>query len=214
MGKTMTLHIQHCTKNDLDEHIELFPSTRIFYGDYPYRVDIKGPGHPHPDFDPHLHYEITDFLRSSNMFYCRQNLNVAGRRIYFGLHNDFLWFVNWMSEFIDSVHAPISEQHILDMHTPGLVLRDMLWHSKFDQRVEFSKSFRSNMMSDLFSTKALMQFVKTNFEDYRWSTTKWDWHYNYLYCNSQEYTELEGFINLTFKRSIRRTDKLKLFCEL
>ena len=211
MGKTMTLHIQHCTKNDLDKHINLYPSTRIFYSDYPYRADIKGPGHPHPDFDPHYHYEITDFLRSSNMFFCRQNHNTAGRRIYFGLHNDFLWFVNWMSEYIDSVHAPISEQHILDLHTPGLILRENLWHSRFNQRIEFSKSFINRKE---FSTKALMQFVEANFEDYRWATTKWDWHYNYLYCDSAEYTALEGFINLTFKKVIRRTDKLKLFHEL
>ena len=211
MGKHMTLHIQHCTKNDIEDHIELLPSTRIFYNDYPYRVDIKGPGHPHPDFDPHFHYEITDFLRVSNMFFCRQNLNVAGRRIYFGLHNDFLWFVNWMSDFVKCIHAPISEQHILDLHTPGLILRDKFWHSQFDQRIEFSKSFVNR---NEFSTNALMKFVDSNFDNYRWSTTRWDWHYNYLYCNSAEYTDLEGFINLTFKKAIRRTDKLKLFNEL
>tara|TARA_Y100001972_G_scaffold108811_1_gene139122 strand:+ start:232 stop:867 length:636 start_codon:yes stop_codon:yes gene_type:complete len=211
----MTLHIQHCTKNDFDKDIELLPSTRVFYNDYPYRVDIKGPGHPHKDFDPHFHYEITDFLRTSNMFFCRQNLNVAGRRIYFGLYDDFLWFVNWMSDYIRTIHAPVSEQHILDLHTPGLILRDKLWHSQFDQRLEFSKSYvRLGSQSKEYSTKALMEFVKTNFEDYRWATTKWDWHYNYLYCNSAEFTDLEGFINLSFKKLIRRTDKLKLFNEL
>lgn len=224
MGKNMTLHIQHCTKKDVDKHIKIYPSTKIYFGDYPYRVCIKGPGHPHPDYDPNMHWEVTDFLRTTNMFYKRELHTPKSRNIYFSLWDDFLWFVNWMSDYIDSVHVPVSEQHILDMHTPGLVLRDQNWYRKFDTRIEFSVGLptswkhRPEVNKDQDLRSSIYNFVQTNFEDYRFSITDNSiyskWFYNYLYCDMKEWKDLEAFAFLSFKHNIRTVDKIKLFSEL
>lgn len=218
----MTLHIQHCTKKDVDEHIKIVPSTKIYFGDYPYRVKIKGFGHPHPTYDPHYHWDITDFLRTANLFYKRELHNSGGRNIYFAIWDDFVWFVNWMSDYVSEVHVPISTQHILDMHTPGLILRDKLWHGKYNFRVEFSMMHERYPVNKFLQKKEvaaderekIYRFVETNFDSYRFSNKETRWFYNYLYCDQEEWNALEGFANLSFKKSIRLVDKIKLFSEL
>lgn len=220
MGKDMTLHIQPCTKEHIDEHIKIVPSTRIYFGDYPYRVKIAGPGHPHPNYDPNFHWDITDFMRTANLLYKRELHNTAGRNIYFALWDDFIWFVNWMSDYVSEVHAPINEQHILDMHTPGIVLRDKLWHGRFNFRVEFSMMRQRDPVTfnmqevPMGEREKIFHFIETNFEDYRFSNKDTKWFYNYLYCDQEEWNALEGFANLSFKHSIRLVDKIKLFSEL
>jgi len=165
-------------------------------------------------------WDITDFMRTANLLYKRELHNTAGRNIYFALWDDFIWFVNWMSDYVSEVHTPINEQHILDMHTPGIVLRDKLWHGRFNFRVEFSMMRQRDPITfnmqevPMGEREKIFHFIETNFEDYRFSNKDTKWFYNYLYCDQEEWNALEGFANLSFKHSIRLVDKIKLFSEL
>jgi len=218
MEMAMTLHIQHCIKKELPEHVELLPSTKVYFGEFPYRVRIKGPGHPHKDYDPHFHYDITDFMRSSNMFYKRELQSSGGRNIYFALYDDLMWFVNWMGDSVEAVHGPLSEQHILDMHTPGLIIRENNWYKDFDYRVEFNtpvpRTYSTHQPATQEEVRHLINWVHDNFDNYRWGTVDFKWFYNYLYCDYNEYNDLRAICNLQFKKLIRREDKIKLFSEL
>lgn len=214
----MTLNLQHCNKKDFDAHIKLYPSEKIYYDEYPYRVDIKGPGYPDPLFDPEYHYEITDFMRSCNMFYKRESHTQSGRRIYFGLYDDLLWFTNFMGDNVKAIHGPVSKDHITLMSLPGVILRNNLFFGKYDYRVElythnhWNRSTRSVFTQD--HVDAVIKFVEANFDQYRWGTKEFKWFYNYLYCTKEEYDALEGFINLQFKHMIRWRDQVVLFSEL
>lgn len=210
----MALSIPLCNKSQFNSNIELIPSTKIYYDNYPYKVDIKGPGYPHPNYDPHLHYEISDFMKTCGMFWKRERNVRAGRSIYLGSYDDVLWLTNWMCEHISAVHGPVSDEHMSCLFTPGLVLREKLFYNEFDCRIEFfTGGIRGPKMSS-DEQNTLKSFVEQNFEKHRWSTTYFNWYYNYLYCTQDEYNELEGFLNLSYKRWITYKEKVVLFSEL
>lgn len=213
----MALSIRHCNKDQFGPKIKVLPSTKIYFNDYPYRVDIVGPGHPHPDYDPHMHYEISDFMKSCNMLWKRELHSEKGRCIYLGTYDDVLWLCNWMEPYIKAVHGPLNDEHVSCLYTPGLLLREKLFYSRYDYRIEFASApwrHTSNDTTTKENLLALQDFVTQNFDDYRWSTNDFSWYYSYLYCKEKEFKEIEGFMMLSFKHMFRYKDKVKLFSEL
>lgn len=211
----MSSTIKLCNKNQFDQHIKLIPSTKIYFNEYPYKVDIKGPGYPHPDYDVDMQYEVTDFMKTCNMFYKREYQSSLGRSIYLGSHDDLLWLTNWMGKHITTVHAPVSDKHLSYLQTPDTVLRNNLFYGQYDYRIEFCVKKRWKSDEDInVSTKNLLNFVSENFEDYRWSTSYFVWYYNYLYCKKEEYDQIKGYLALTFKDLITEQIETKLFSDL
>ena len=222
----MSSAIKLCNKKDFDKHIEIIPSTTIYFNVYPYKVDIKGPGYPHPDYDVDMQYEITDFMKTCNMFYKREYQSKLGRSIYLGSHEDLMWLTNWMGKHIRAVHGPVSDKHLLHLRAPSIVLRNNLFYRRYDYRIEFYVKKQWNRWGSNFtftpkseqeaddSIKNLLKFVAENFDDYRWATGTFVWYYNYLYCKKEEYDQIKGYLALTFKDLITEQVETKLFSDL
>lgn len=218
----MSSTIKLCNSSQFDSHIELIPSTKIYFYEYPYKVDIKGHGYPHPDYDPDLQYEITDFMKSCNMFYKREYQSSSGRSIYLGSYDDLMWLTNWMSHHVKAVHGPISDLHLSYLQSTSTVLREKLFYNNYNYRIEFAIRRRIRWPGSYIIPSEpsdrrldnLVDFVSQNFDDYRWSTTSFGWYYNYLYCNKSEFDEVNGFLTLSFKDIITKQTEIKLFSEL
>lgn len=211
MAKIMPLNIDCIQPGQFDANIEIFPSDRIYFNDFPYRIKINGPGWPHPNYDHQLHFEITQFMKSCNMFWKRELNKQAGRSIYLPTYDDVLWFCSWKGEHVESVHGPISDKHVAALFTPGLSIRENKYFNKYDYRIELWFGLSSSPSS---KCSAIKDLIEMNLEDFRWNNTDFNWYYNYLYCHYDEFKEIEGFFNLSFKNFAVRYDKVKLFSEL
>ena len=199
----MNSQLKVLTRKDFDSSINIRPSDRVYFNEYPYRIDIEAPQHPHPKHDPIAHYAITDIMRSSNMFWRRERRSAFKRSIYLGDIEDVKWLCNWAGEQVTRVVGPISKNHVSMLTSQNCILRSALFYGKYNYRLElsfFQLPFTANRSTKI---NEIMDFVSNNFEDYRWSHNHLKWYYNFLYCSEKEYNALQGFINISFGNCIR-----------
>lgn len=217
--KLMSSQLQLCNNKKIDASIAVCPSDRIYYNEYPYRVDIYRPAHPNPKHDPFDNYYITDIMRSSNMFWKRERSTHNKRSIYLGSYDDVVWLCAWGKEQVSRVVGPISKKHLALLHDDNYILRQSLFHGKFDGRVEFNMYTLTGTIGPRLDVrrqliKDLKEFVDTNFANHRWGNRSYSWFCNYLYCDFDEYTELEGYIKILFGQAIADTRKVALMSQL
>lgn len=194
----MNSQLQVLTRKDFVSNISIAPSDRVYFNEYPYRVDLEAPQHPHPLHDPAAHWYVTDLMRTSNMFWKRERRSAFKRSIYLGDIDDVKWLCNWAGEQVTRVVGPVSKKHVNILTNDDHILRSALFHGKFDYRVELSFFQHPVSQNRTAMINEIMDFVKNNFEDYRWSHNHLKWYYNFLYCSQKEYKDLEGFINISF----------------
>ena len=108
----MNSQLQVLTRKDFDSNISIAPSDRVYFNEYPYRVDLEAPQHPHPLHDPAAHWYVSDLMRTSNMFWKRERRSAFKRSIYLGDIEDVKWLCNWASEQVTRVVGPVSKKHI------------------------------------------------------------------------------------------------------
>lgn len=210
------LQLKLCSRDQIDASILIKPSDRVYFNEYPYRVDIDAPMHPDPNFDPVAHYYITDIMRSSNIYHKRERQSSNRRSIYLRSYADVLWLCSWGKEYVTRVVGPVSNAHVDLLHDKSYVLKDSLFFGKFNYRVEFNmiRYKRGVSVNGTNEIDAIVDFVSLNFEDYRWSNRSFAWFSNYLYCNKDEYNSLAGFMKISFSRWMAGTHAVVLLSQL
>ena len=175
--------------------VPVVPSTRIFYTNYPYRIDFVGGRY---DYDPDSHYLLNCFLAKNNIENNRSYLSESCRSIYFRKYEEVeLVCLNFSNDIV-KVCGPCSKKHLnlLKTKTDTLVLREKLFFNKFDTRLEFISRHDKN------NVDFILQCVNANLSNYRWLISGDKWFYNFLYCNKKEFDQVFPFLVLSLDRYI------------
>jgi hypothetical protein len=213
MSLTQT-QLQILTKKDFDSSISIAPSDRVYFGEYPYRVDIHAPQHPHPKHDPIAHFAVTDIMRTSMIWWKRERSSTYKRSIYLANLQDVKWLCNWVPEQVTRIVGPVSKKHLSILTHEDYILRQSLFYGKYNYRVELSFFQAPYNMNRRPKINEIMDFVLQNFEDYRWSHNHLKWYYNFLYCNEKEFNALQGFMNISFGNCIKDHRPVYLLSQL
>jgi hypothetical protein len=209
----VTIKVHLCDKKDFAPSVIITPSDRIYFGEYPYRVDIDGPQHPDPRHDPMSHWLVSDIMRSSGMYWKRERKSKNRRSIYLGTYDDVKWLCNVVPVPITRILGPVSYEHVSLLNSDDTILRQGLFYGKYNYRTELT--FWTHVGTNRKPViNEIMDFVFANFSDYRWGHRAQNWFYNYLYCNKEEWEELELFINIAFGKYIREKKQVSLLSEL
>ena len=209
----MSSTLQLCNKQDFDSSIIIKPCDRVYFGEYPYRVDIDKPQYPHKDHDPVANWLVTDIMRSSSMYWKRERRSTYRRSIYLGDYGDVKWLCNWAKDDVTRVLGPVSKEHVSLLYNDDTILRQGLFYGKYNYRTELT--FWNHVGLDRKPViNEIMDFVFANFTEYRWGHRSPNWFYNYLYCTQDEWKELEGFVNIAFGKYIREMKTVSLLSEL
>jgi hypothetical protein len=213
MSLTQT-QLQILTKKDFDSSISIAPSDRVYFGEYPYRVDIHAPQHPHPKHDPIAHFAVTDIMRTSMIWRKRERSSTYKRSIYLANLQDVKWLCNWVPEQVTRIVGPVSKKHLSILTHEDYILRQSLFYGKYNYRVELSFFQAPYNINRRPKINEIMDFVLQNFEDYRWSHNHQKWFYNFLYCNEKEFNALQGFMNISFGNCIKDHRPVYLLSQL
>jgi len=213
-GNHMSLQLQLCNKKDFNPSISILPSDRIYFGEYPYRIDIDSPQHPHPDHDPIANWLVTDIMRQSGMYWKRERKSKYRRSIYLGDYQDVQWLTNWIDTGVTRILGPLSQKHVDLIQDDEIILRPALFYGKYNHRIELSFMYLRGNTDKKVIVKEIQDFVSANFTDYRWQHHSDTWYYNFLYCDSKEYEELKGYVAMSFGKHIRQTQSVSLLSEL
>ena len=208
----------------LSEHslpVNIKPSDRIYYDEYPYKVTLEG---SHIYHDIEQHYIISDWV-DRNIAYpnLRHTWNKSGRHFYLRYFEDVQALVEEFKWHVVNVRGPYNEQHrnVLTRKFKGHfspVYRDKYFYSKYSVKICISKttSYRNINTNTESLFMDIDKFVAAQCKNYKWyENPKFSKQWvNYLYLLEEDRDIVLQVLLLNFKQFIREKEEVFIYSKL
>ena len=188
--------------------IAIFPSEKMYYGRYAYKLDFNSEGIDTRRNLLSFRRQIEDFEFDCLENFCRPYIARNGIRLYFFNYSDLLTTYHVFKSQITKVSGPINSEHLdlllsKDYHVQ---VRSQNWFKKYDCKVYLTAKmfsngnfYRSLISLDREKYKDLIQgqqdFFETNLTNIK-KKYSWDNQWNEFYCDYAEFVETLPFLRL------------------
>lgn len=213
---TSTLSHQSNNITLLEDSTLLFPlgiSDKIYFGKYYYRVAVKG---NMIFYDIALHNKITVYLKKRCGFKNRSMWSTKYRYIFFDDYDAVVEFTTLYKNVVLDITGPWDQVHFENLHKDQQgfyvpVIRDKLYYSKFDVRIEFDslghylyktgKYTQDPEIRQQYSNQ-LLDLVDQNTTDHLWLGGYGKYRTNILYVLKEDADMLIPIISIAQKDRI------------
>ena len=222
------MNLKLINKKDLEKNVDIQPSEKIYYGRYPYKVNLLFPIHRKfvlsNDWDNVMEErrarrlqlwnysnDVDEFCANIFQAGWRQYFTDKVQRLYVRSYQDFIAISNFYSAYLKSVAGPITQEHlsILQSGNTEFVNRENPYFKKFDSILEIvppwsygsmSSSERRQMIDDA------KEFVLGSIDSEKIKLGRSLYYSAKTYINYDDYETLAPFIKLSFPEcSLRLT---------
>ena len=179
------------------------PSLKIYYDEYPYKLVLHG---------NIIKYDIARFSAfykavQSRTWRYREQWTQKSCNYFFTDLDVVLELVEEFPDLLQSIHGPISEQHIdsilgIDATT---CFRKNKWYNKYDVKISFfsNQRYANRIRTDyeeIEYKKELTEYINNSYNNAKWYTNNsaGTWWCNYLYCTKEEHREIVPFLKLSY----------------
>ena len=196
---------------DKNISIDVLPSDKIYYYDYPYKVQLEGNS---------AHYniknvtEINGWLWYNYQFEFKSQFTTKYHNIYFKNRDSLYAFCERYMDKIINLYGPINVTHFNYITNRGSekwkinnAYRTKLWYGRYDAKIEvFTPLSSGSREAAKKQVKDFAEYIATNLEHKQWHSNieyMHTWHANYLYCKQDELEELIPWMKLCYDEIIR-----------
>lgn len=215
-------------KKDLEKNVAIEPSEKIYYGRYPYKVNLLFPIHKAfalaSNTDQWLEErrnrrlqiwnysnDVDEFCANIFTAGWRQYFTDKVQRLYVRSYKDFISISNFYSGYLQSVAGPITQEHldILQSGNTDFVNRENPYFKKYDSILEIVPPWTYGAMSSSDRRQLIedaKEFVLGTIDSDKIKVGRSLYYSAKTYINYSDYETLAPFIKLSFPEcSLRLT---------
>lgn len=196
--------------SNIQTSLPLLKSESIYYGCYPYRVELEGHTFDNRRNLRDFKREVEDFMEDFEIFDFRTYISANAQRFYFRYKDDLVSYIGFYHKYIKNIRGPMDSDHLDQLYEPNLTLnvRDKLYYGKYDSKVSFtnkwstysrfispfSKNYSQRLKAMEEEISEIINFVGQNVSQIKVTSYR-PYHTNF-FCTYDEIKDIVPFIEL------------------